>query len=78
MKIQKIIYEDRRDFKAIFECQFCGYTEKLWGYDDLNFHHNVIPDMKCKKCNKSINENVDELNEKYRPQTTKYPEGLQL
>lgn len=52
MKIDKIIYQSRRDFKADFKCEFCGHTENKWGYDDSNYHDNVIPNMVCPQCNK--------------------------
>lgn len=38
-----------RDFKAIFECEHCGHTKTKSGYDDANYHQNVIPTMKCSK-----------------------------
>lgn len=71
MHIKKIISQHRRDFKAEFECEHCGHIETNWGYDDANFHHNVIPNMKCKKCGKKADEN-------YRALETKYPEGFQI
>lgn len=72
MKIKKIISQHRRDFWAIYECEHCGHeTEKTRGYDDQNFHQNVIPKMECDKCGKTAAED-------YRPLTTKYPEGMQL
>lgn len=71
MRIKEIISQHRRDFKAIFECEHCGYTETKSGYDDANYHQNVIPKMKCSKCGKVAGEN-------YRPLTTKYPEGMQV
>ncbi len=74
MRIKQITYQNRRDFKAIYECPFCGHTEEDWGYDDANFHQNVIPDMKCKKCGKT--EKDGDAN--YRPLTTKYPEWMQV
>ncbi len=52
MKIKELIHQNRRDFKAIFECEFCGNTEEKWVYDDSNFHNNVIPDMECSECKK--------------------------
>lgn len=56
MKIKKMISQFRRDFSAILECQFCETTKVLnTGYDDRNYHDNVIPAMKCGHCNKSTN-----------------------
>jgi len=72
MKIKKIVSQHRRDFYAIYECEHCGYvTEEKSGYDDTNFHHNVIPMMICPKCGKTAPTD-------YRPLTTKYPEGYQV
>jgi len=67
MKIKKIISQDRRDFTAIYECEHCGATEEGYGYDDKNFHNNVIPKIACKKCGKIAPE-------EYRSLTTKYEE----
>ena len=69
MKIKEIIWQSRRDFSAIFECEHCGAEEKHNGYDDANFHSNVIPDLACKKCGKKAKDT-------YRPMATKYPEGM--
>lgn len=74
MKIKKITSQHRRDFHAEFECEGCGHTIAGVGYDDANFHENVIPNMKCKKCEKSSRD----LGVDYRPLKTKYPEGMQV
>lgn len=51
MKIKKITSQYRRDFSAIMVCEHCGKEEiNKFGYDDENYHNNVIPDMKCKSC----------------------------
>lgn len=50
MKITKYTYRSRRDFKAVFECEACNHTIEEWGYDDPNFHENVIPEMPCPEC----------------------------
>lgn len=71
MRIKEIISQHRRDFRAVYECEHCGAEEHKSGYDDANFHHNVIPSMECKKCGKTAVEN-------YRPLATKYPEGMQI
>ncbi len=70
MKIKKIDSQYRRDFYAIYECQHCGHEERKGGYDDANFHQNVIPKMECEKCGKTASDG------NYRPQNTKYPEGM--
>ncbi len=69
MKIKEITSQNRRDFRADYECEHCGYIEEnKYGYDDAHFHRNVIPKMECKKCGKTSNNN-------YRPLTTKYSEN---
>lgn len=69
MKIQTITSQNRRDFHAVYECEHCGNEEKGSGYDDRNFHENVIPEMKCKACGKVAPDD-------YIPRTTKYPAGM--
>ena len=56
MKIKEVKSQHRRDFTAIYECENCGTTEEKGGYDDRNFHDNVIPKMECKSCGKSRND----------------------
>ena len=74
MKIKEIIYQHRRDFRAIYICEGCGSEMKGGGYDDNNFHMNVIPKMRCEVCNKTS----AECGADYRPLSTKYPEGYQI
>lgn len=71
MKIKKILHQHRRDFRAIYECEHCGYEHEDSGYDDAFFHKKVIPDMVCPKCGKKAGDD-------YRPLATKYPEGFQI
>ena len=72
MKIKTILSQYRRDFRADYECEHCGHIEKnKSGYDDANFHENVVPTMKCPECGKVADES-------YRPLKTKYPAGMQL
>ena len=66
MKIKRITKQSRRDFTAIYECENCGYEHRGIGYDDANFHENIIPKMMCSKCGKGKSDD-------YRPLTTKYP-----
>lgn len=53
MRIKAKIRQDRRDFTAIYECEFCGAVNEGSGYDDAYFHQNVIPEMTCLSCKKS-------------------------
>jgi ribosomal protein L37AE/L43A len=54
MKIKEIVSQFRRDFTAVYVCEGCGNEKKQGGgYDDRNYHDNVIPEMKCDKCGKS-------------------------
>jgi transcription elongation factor Elf1 len=74
MRIKKIESQNRRDFYAVYECEGCGHTEKSSGYDDRNFHDNVIPNLVCAKCNKSRND----LGIEGEEIQTKYPEGMEI
>jgi len=75
MRIKNITYQNRRDFKAIYECEEChNITKEEWGYDDRNFHDNVIPNMKCKQCGKSRND----LGIQGEFTETRYPKGMQI
>ena len=71
MKIKTIKNQNRRDFTAIYECEHCGFEQKGYGYDDSNFHQNVIPEMICPNCGKKAGGD-------YRPLTTKYPDYMTL
>ena len=67
MRIKKIESQSRRDFYAIYVCEHCGHEKRMGGYDDDNFHRNVIPNMKCGECDKTASDD-------YRPMGTKYAE----
>ena len=69
MKIKKITSQNRRDFQAVYECEHCRHEKAGYGYDDADFHNNVIPDMKCDECGKTATDD-------YRPLATKYPEWI--
>ena len=71
MKIKEITWRHRRDFKAIFVCEHCSHEEEMHGYDDANFHKNVIPKFKCESCEQPSPDN-------YEPMQTKYPEGMEV
>lgn len=75
MKIKKLISQHRRDFVALMECEFCQHQEMdNSGYDDRYYHDNVIPNMKCGKCDKStISEGAP-----IEKRETKYPEGFHI
>lgn len=68
MKIEKILEQHRRDFRAIFVCEHCDFQVEKGGYDDTNYHNNVIPNMICPKCKRSAPNN-------YRLLSTKYPDS---
>ena len=72
MKIIEIISQSRRDMRVNMQCESCNHIEEgVYVYDDANFHENVIPDMKCKKCGEKSPKN-------YQPLNTRYPEFLQV
>lgn len=64
-----IVSQSRRDFKAIYVCEHCGHEKRGYGYDDTNFHVNVIPQMECDICGKIAGHD-------YRPLATKYPDHI--
>ena len=68
MKIKTIIFQNRRDFTAIYECEHCGHESTHNGYDNSFFHESVLPQMKCASCGK-------EAPDTYRPLSTKYPDN---
>ena len=68
MFIKTILSQSRRDFSAIYECEHCGATYEASGYDDTNFHVNVIPSFVCHECGKIADK------EYYEPMTPKYPD----
>lgn len=74
MHVKRILYQHRRDFEAEYECEGCGNVCVGKGYDDANFHQNVIPSMTCPQCGES----AESLGADYRPLMTKYPEGYQI
>ena len=66
MFIKKIISQHRRDFTALYACEHCAHEREGSGYDDTNFHSNVVPDMVCPKCsNKADKETHRGLAPKY-------------
>jgi len=66
MKIREITYRHRRDFSAIYICEHCGTTTKTGdGYDDQNFHRNVVPRMKCPQCGERSPSDYEPLEPKY-------------
>lgn len=67
MRIKKIESQYRRDFTAIYVCEHCGDERRGSGYDDANFHRNVIPEMVCDVCGLKADKD-------YRPLSTKYAE----
>ena len=69
MKIKKIISQHRRDMVILYKCGHCGHEYEGLGYDDNNFHRNVIPTIECLACGKMGESD-------YRQLTTKYPEGM--
>lgn len=71
MRIKTIVSQNRRDFTAVYECEWCDHTYRSYGYDDLRFHNTVIPAMTCPACGKGRHPS-------YRPLQPKYPEGMNV
>lgn len=74
MKMKNKLNQYRRDFAAVYECENCNEERTLSGYDDRNFHDNVIPSVKCRECGKSTND----LGIEAQYIETEYPEGYQI
>jgi transcription elongation factor Elf1 len=54
MKLTKRTSQTRRDFRADYQCEFCGHKENNQsGYDDSYYYTHVIPNMMCSNCRKS-------------------------
>jgi C4-type Zn-finger protein len=59
MKILEITSLHRNDFDAVLECEHCGKTQTLkYGYNDANYHNNVLPAVVCLSCGKRGNEKI--------------------
>jgi hypothetical protein len=57
MKVIEKYNQHRRDCTIDMECEGCGEKETYKrAYDDRNFWDDVIPNWKCKSCDKSSND----------------------
>lgn len=57
MKIKTATIIRGNDYTATMKCEHCGHEQKdEHGYDDHNYHQNVIPKMKCDNCFLSRND----------------------
>ena len=75
MQVIKRYNQHRRDLHIDMECENCKNKETYTSaYDDYNFWANVVPNFKCKKCDKSSND----LNIAPKSTATMYPEGYQI
>lgn len=50
MKIIRAVGKIAKDFKAIYECEFCGFTAKWDAEDTPKFYRLSVPNKKCPKC----------------------------
>ena len=69
MHIKEITSQHRRDFKATYVCEHCAHEVEEDGYDDDNYHNNVIPEMKCPECGEVAGED-------YVPRDPQYPADM--
>lgn len=54
MKIASILSQHRNDYSARMVCEHCDATAvDNCGYNDHNYHANVIPAMHCPACGKN-------------------------
>lgn len=68
MKIKKIVSQNRRDFRAVYECEHCQHEHETSGYDDTHFHAKVVPKMECERCGEVAPND-------YRPLATKHDDS---
>ena len=73
MKIETIESRHRRDFYAIYVCEHCGAKKRGSGYDDANFHANVVRKMECRQCGKTAGAEYDPRGTKYAPWEVVWP-----
>lgn len=60
MHIQRYTFQLRNDFSAVIQCPHCMFTTELkGGYNDANYHNNVLPAMKCENCGHSERDVVE-------------------
>lgn len=71
MRILRKLSQHRRDFRAVFVCEHCEAEYELPGYDDKNFHDNVIPTIPCRVCGKKSPDT-------YWAEEPLFPEGYQI
>lgn len=73
MYISKILSQFRRDFTALYKCEHCGHEREMsGGYDDDNYHENVVPILVCEKCGKSADLST------FKPRKPKYPKSMEV
>lgn len=57
MFILRITDQSRNDLYGVLKCEHCGFECKLvGGYDDDNWHYNVLPARKCASCGRTRND----------------------
>lgn len=50
MEIVNFTFIHNNDFKAIYKCEHCNSTVKMWGYNSEFFYDTVIPMVCCPNC----------------------------
>ena len=51
MKWINVKDRSRNDFWGTTECEHCGFVDtNAKGYDDFNYHENVVPSLRCPAC----------------------------
>ena len=61
MKLIERTRHSGNDFDGILQCEHCGSHQYMqYGYDDLTFHHKVVPAIKCMACDKRTNDMLHE------------------
>lgn len=61
MILKEKLSQFRDDYDGVFECEFCNsFQYHKDCYQDPNFWDNVIPAIRCIKCNKRTNDSLPE------------------
>ncbi len=71
MHIKAILSQHRRDFRARFKCENCGYECTDVGYDDAHYHNIVLPEIECPNCLKKAPDD-------YVSRKPLYPDGMEV
>jgi hypothetical protein len=53
-------------FHAFIKCEHCGTFDRIDGNNSYEFWYKILPNIKCRKCNKKADENYVGTNEYFK------------